>query len=121
MEIMVGLRSRFKPQVNLDHPFQFPYVSYTKEIDDFCSAVSSFVMDHPDMGLEQYKEILNANRIDIDAIKNVDVSECNAQCVCAMIVANVRAEKFCEGAILGSCMDKSFLKWLERLKESDDH
>ena len=37
-----------------------------------------------------------------------------------MIVANVFAEKFCDGAILESCKDKTFVKWLEHLKEIDE-
>lgn len=97
--------------------FHFPCFSYTQEIEDFSSSVRSFIVDYPELNLEKYKNILEENNIEIDTIKKVDISQCNAQCVCAMIVANVLAEKFCEGAILDSCKDKTFIKWLERLEE----
>ena len=63
---------------------------------------------------------MSTNNIEIENIKSVDVSRCDAKCVCAMIVSNVLAEKFCEGAVLSSCEDKTFIKWLERLREIDE-
>ena len=42
------------------------------------------------------------------------------RCLFILIVANVLAEQCCEGAILGSCKDKTFVKWLNRLKELDE-
>lgn len=102
-----------------ENPFHFPCLSYTQEIEDFASSVRVFIDDHPELNLEKYQKILNENGIEIETIKKTDISKCNAQCICAMIVANVLAEKFCEGAILGSCKDKTFVKWLKRLQEID--
>jgi hypothetical protein len=72
------------------------------------------------MNLAHYSDILRKNSIEAETIKEVDCSKYDGQCVCAMIVANVLAEKFCEGAILDSCKDKTFVKWLERLRELDE-
>lgn len=46
-----------------------------------------------------------------------DVSALDAQCVMALIMGAVRAERFCDGALLGFFKDGSIKKWLERLKE----
>lgn len=37
----------------------------------------------------------------------------------ALIIGAIRAERFCNGALLGSFEDGSIRKWLERLKEID--
>ena len=103
-----------------NHPFHFPCFSYKNEIDEFASAVREFIDTHPEMNLNHFKDILNTNNIDTMKIKEIDVSVLDGQCVCAMIVANVLAEKFCEGAILDSCKDGSFLKWLNYLKDLDN-
>ncbi len=102
-----------------EHPFHLPCFSYSDDVENFSSAVRAFIDEHPKMELDYYREILKANNIDIETIKSVDVSRLNGQCVCAMIVANVLAEKFCEGAILGSCKDGTFAKWLKRLQILD--
>lgn len=101
-----------------ENEFCIPAVSYTDEVDNFASAVRMYIDDHP--FLKNYQRILNANNIETERIKDIDVSNLDGDCVCAMIVANVLAEKFCEGAILESCKNKTFIKWLERLKEIDE-
>ena len=104
----------------LEDPIGFPCFSYCDEVEAFSSAVLTFIDDHPNMDLENYRNILKYNDINIDTIKEVNVSRLNAQCICAMLVANVLAEKFCEGAILASCKDGTFEKWLHRLKDLDE-
>ena len=101
-----------------EKPFHLPYIMYSDDIDNFASAVRTFIDDNP--YLNDYQRILKSNNIEIETIKEVDVSHLDGECVCAMIVANILAEKFCEGAILTSCKDKTFIKWLERLKELDE-
>lgn len=53
-------------------------------------------------------------------MSEADVSQLDAQCVMALIMGAVRAERFCDGALLGFFRDGSIRKWLERLKEIDD-
>ena len=105
---------------SFEHPYHIPCFSYDDNIEKFSSAVLFFMDNHPEMDLENYKDILRDNAIEIEAIKEFDYSKCDGQCICAMIVANVLAEKFCDGAILKSCEDGTFVKWLGRLKELDE-
>lgn len=105
---------------SIEHPFHFPCISYNDDVENFASAVRAFIHNYPEMKLIQYNDILKLNNIEIETIKDVDISKCDGQCICAMIVANVLAEKFCEGAILDSCKDGTFAKWLKRLKELDE-
>ena len=105
---------------SLEHPFHLPCFSYNDDVEEFSSAVRGFIDNHPQMNLECYSDILRENSIEIETIKEIDCSKHDGRCVCAMIVANVLAEKFCEGAILDSCKDGTFIKWLERLKELDE-
>lgn len=53
-------------------------------------------------------------------MKNADVSDLNAQCVLAFIKGAVRAERFCDGALLDFLKSGCMLKWLERLKAIDE-
>jgi hypothetical protein len=52
-------------------------------------------------------------------MKNADVSNLNAQCVLALIMGAVRAERFCDGVLLDFFKSSSILKWLERLKSCE--
>ena len=103
----------------MEHPIQFPYVIYSDKINDFEADVYKFIDAHPEMELTQYGKIIEDNGIDMGKVKQADVSDLVAVCVCAMIVANIRAERFCDGAILSSCEDGIFKRWLARLKEID--
>ena len=48
---------------------------------------------------------------------NADVSAMDAQCVLALIVGAVRAERFCDGALLDFFENGCMAKWLKRLNE----
>jgi len=43
----------------------------------------------------------------------------NEQCVMALIMGAARAERFCDGALLGSFNSGCIAKWLIRLKNID--
>ena len=105
---------------SMEHPIQMPYVMYSKTIDDFIDDVHRFVDLHEDMGLTDYRKVIEDRGIDMSEAKQADVSNIDAIGLCALIVANVRAERFCDGAILSSCKDGTFIKWLNRLKELDN-
>ena len=47
------------------------------------------------------------------------VEDLDARCVCALLVGAVRAERFCDGALLSFFKDGSVRCWLNRLKEID--
>ena len=66
-----------------------------------------------DMGLTVQEVHLSSDLS--ESMKNADVSNLNAQCVLALIMGAVRAERFCDGALLDSFKSGCILKWLERL------
>ena len=105
---------------SMEHPIQMPYVMYSRTIDDFIDDVHRFVDLHEDMGLTDYRKVIEDRGIDMREAKQADITNIDAIGLCALIVANVRAERFCEGAILSSCKDGTFIKWLNRLKELDN-
>ena len=105
-----------------EHPIQMPFVAYSEIVNRFIDDVYTFEAANKDMMLTSYDEILKKNglRWDMEAMKDADVSLLNAQCIMALIMGAVRAERFCEGALLSFFKNGSILKWLERLKEFED-
>ena len=70
--------------------------------------------------LNRYGEILERNGLEWgESMSAADVSTLDAQCVMALLVGAVRAERFCDGVLLGFFRDGSIQKWLTRLKEID--
>ena len=53
-------------------------------------------------------------------MKHADVSALGGRTVMALLVGAVRAERFCDGALLAFCEDGSVAKLLQRLKELDE-
>lgn len=104
-----------------EHPIQMPFVSYSGLVRKFMDAVFSFVKNHPEHGLNQYRDILEQNGIEWGsaAMDAVDVSDKDGICVMALLLGAVRAERFCDGALLGFFQKGSIQRWLERLKEID--
>lgn len=84
----------------------------------FIDDVYEFNEENKDFG---YGEILERNGFEwgTKSMSEADVSQLNAQCVLDLIMETVRAERFCDGALLGFFKDGSIRKWLERLKEID--
>ena len=52
-------------------------------------------------------------------MKNANVANLNTQCVLALIVGAVRAERFCVGVLLDFFQSGCILKWLERLNGAE--
>ena len=104
-----------------EHPIQMPYVNYSMLVRDFTDDVYSFVDKYEEMGLRNYAEILKENGIEwgIDSMSTAVVKNLDAKCVLAMILGAVRAERFCDGALLGFFANGSVIRWLERLKALD--
>ena len=53
-------------------------------------------------------------------MQKTDVSNIDGETVMALLMGAIRAERFCDGALLGFCKDGSIIKWLGRLKEIDE-
>ena len=97
-----------------EHPIQMPFVNYSEMVHDF-------IKDVYDFELTRYGEILEKNGLEwgSKSMSEADVSSLDGQCIMALIMGAVRAERFCDGALLGFFKDGSIKKWLERLKKID--
>lgn len=104
-----------------EHPVQMPYVNYSKLARSFTADVYSFVEAHEEMELNRYSDILETNGIKWrrDSMSAVSVENLDAKCVLALILGAVRAERFCDGALLCFFENGSIARWIERLKELD--
>ena len=100
---------------SLENPYQLPHVRYSKLVEEFMTDV----YDYADQtGVNNYAEILKRNGIEwkSKAMSNADVTALSADAICALLLGAVRAEKFCDGALLGFFEDGSIQKWLTELK-----
>lgn len=102
----------------LEYPIQMPFVDYSEMVDNFIDDVYAFEESNKDMELTRYEDILKDNGLewDSESMKNADISSLNAQCVLALLMGAVRAERFCDGALLDFFKSGYILKWLERLQ-----
>lgn len=106
----------------LEHPIQMPFVNYSRLVREVEDAIYDFEQMHPEYGLNRYSSILEANSIEwgMDSMSAKDVSVLDGKCIMAMLMGAVRAERFCDGALLGFFKKGCIKKWLERLKEIDE-
>ena len=104
-----------------EHPIQMPFVDYSEMVHNFIKDVYDFEEKNKDFELTRYGEILEKNGLEwgSKSMSEADVSSLDSQCVMALIMGAVRAERFCDGALLGFFKDSSIKKWLKRLKEID--
>lgn len=102
-----------------EHPIQMPFVNYSEMVHHFIEDVYDFSENNKDFKLTRYGEILEKNGLEwgSKSMSEANVSYLDAQCVMALIMGAVRAERFCDGALLGFFKDGSIHKWLKRLSE----
>ena len=102
-----------------EHPIQMPFVNYSEMVHRFIDDVYAFSDNNKDFKLTRYGEILERNGLEwgTKSMSEADVSSLDALCVMALIMGAVRAERFCDGALLGFFKDGSIRRWLERLHE----
>ena len=102
-----------------EYPIQMPFVNYSEMVHRFIDDVYNFSDNNKDFELTRYGEILERNGLEwgSKSMREADVSSLDAQCIMALIMGAVRAERFCDGALLGFFRDGSIRRWLERLKE----
>ena len=100
-----------------EHPIHMPFVDYSEIICKFIKDVYTFEEGNKYLELTRYSDIPKENGIELgmESMRNADVSNLNAQCVLALVIGAVRAERFCEGALLDFFESGCMLKWLERL------
>ena len=107
---------------SLEHHIQFPYVDYSQNVDKFEKAVYRFADVHQEMGLHRYGDILDRANIewDFESMSSVVVSELDGKTVMALIIGAIRAERFCDGALLDFFENGRIIKWLSRLQQIDE-
>lgn len=100
-----------------ERPIQMPFVNYSETVQRFIEDVYTFAEQHQEMELTRYSEILSENGIEwgTNDMEHVDISNLNAQCVLALIMGVLRAERFSEGAIFNFFKSGNMLECLERL------
>ena len=102
-----------------EHPYVWPHVIYAPEIDQLMEDIGDFVETHPEFELHEYSRILEENGLQwaADPLRSADVSDKDAKPVLALLIGAVRAERFCDGALLELLKNGSVEKWLRRLEE----
>ena len=107
---------------SMEHPIQMPFVVYSSAVRGFERAVYDFEEEHPEYKLNRYGDILGKYGIqwETESMSSFDVSMLDGQGVMALIMAAVRAERFCDGALKEFFENGSIEKWLLRLKEIDE-
>lgn len=105
-----------------DDSIQMPFVGYERIVIDLEHAIYDFVDTHPEMELTKYSEILEQNGLEwgIVSMKKADVSSLDDRAIMALLVGALRADRFCEGALLGFLNSGALNRWIERLKEIDE-
>jgi len=105
-----------------EHPIQFPYVNYDRTIDEFVDNVYCFIRENPEMDMKDYNEILEQSNIQwsSDSMVNANEAFLDGKTVVALIFGAIRAERFCDGALMEFCENGCIQKWLKRLKVIDD-
>ena len=87
----------------MDDPIQMPYVNYGMTITEVEQAIYAFVDEYPEYELTRHSDILERNGLEWDRriMSEADVSELDGQVVMALLLGAVRAERSCNGALLG--------------------
>jgi hypothetical protein len=102
-----------------DDPIQFSYPIYTEVVDKLIDAIYEIESKYPEYGLRRYGEILEEHGIKWGQreMESVDVSDMDLQGVLALLMGMVRAERFCDGAIMGMLRSGAVLRWLQRIEK----
>ena len=107
----------------IEHPIQFPFVAYSKLVSNFIEDVGIFVEENSEMHLTRYGEILEECGLEwsTQSMSGAIVEDLDAKAVCALIAGAVRAERFCDGALLNFFKNGSMMRWLCRLQEINEY
>ena len=105
----------------LEHPKQFPFINYTDAVTDFIQTLYAFCQEHPEFEHTRYTDTLNSFGLEwsSSSMEQADVSSMDAKGVIALLIGAVRADRFCDGALLAFFQNGCILRWLERLAEID--
>ena len=88
--------------------------------------VSMFINDvhncASQIGFKKYSEVLNQHGIEwsTDSMSNADVTNLPSETLFALLLGTVRAERFCDGALLGFLENGCVRKWLIELRKREE-
>ena len=104
-----------------ERPIQLPWVRHSELIHEFLQEFYQFFEAHPECGLNCYGDIIERNKITwgADGMCSVDLKSIDEHCVLALIMRTLRADRFCEGALLATIENGDLISWLKRLKDID--
>lgn len=105
-----------------ERPIQLPFVIYSVTVKKLADDIYKFAKESDEIVPGKYAEILQANGIKwgYDSMMKADASVLDAQCILALLIASLRAERFCDGALLGFIESGAVTRWLKRLQELDE-
>lgn len=105
-----------------ERPIHLPFVSYSIAVNNLADDIYKFAKESDEIVPSKYAEILQANGIEwgYDSMMKADASGLDAQCILALLIASLRAERFCDGALLEFIESGAFTRWLKRLQELDE-
>ena len=105
-----------------ERPMHVPFVSYSIAVSKLEEDIYKFAKESDEIVPSNYAEILQANGIEwnSDSMIKADSSGLEAQCILALLIASLRAERFCDGALLGFIESGAVTRWLKRLQELDE-
>ncbi|WP_197089928.1 DUF6508 domain-containing protein [Bacillus sp. FJAT-27916] len=102
---------------NLIH---MPFVHYKELVDSFVKEFYQFSSSHREYELTDYLSILERNGLTLASASMYDVDSLDDQCILALMMGAIRADRFSEGTLLSLFQDGSVEKWLKRLKSIDN-
>ena len=99
-----------------ERPIHVPFVSYSIAVNNLADDIYKFAKESNEIVPSKYAEILQANGIEwgYDSMMKADASVLDAQCILALLIASLRAERFCDGALLGFIESGAVIRWLKR-------
>lgn len=105
-----------------ERPMHLPFVSYSIAVNNLADDIYKFAKESNEIVPSKYAEILQANGIEwgYDSMMKADASVLDAKCILALLIASLRAERFCDGALLGFIKSGAVTRWLKRLQELDE-
>ena len=105
-----------------ERPMHLPFVIYSITVHRLEGDIYKFAKESDEIVPGKYAEILQANGIEwgYDSMMQADASGLDAQCILALLIASLRAERFCDGALLGFIESGAVTRWLKRLQKLDE-
>ena len=105
----------------IDDPIRWPFIAYSDAVLELEQAIYAFQEAHPEFELTRYADILEKNGLkwDMRSMTGVNAGKLDGQAVMALLMGAIRAERFCDGALLDFCESGTIARWLRRLDELD--